>query len=114
MVWSIIKHNIKSKLVRAKTCEIQKMLTQRKIKSTRNPKIYKDIDTHWVKKHGERHYGYKNHVKADKKTKLIETYHTTDDSVHDFNIIKPLSKYPILAAFAGCLRFMDLSLVIRI
>ena len=43
-----------------------------------------------MKKRGERHYGYKNHVKADKKTKLIETYHTTDASVHDSNVIKSL------------------------
>ena len=43
-----------------------------------------------TKKRGENHYGYKNHVKADKKTKLIEKYHTTDASVHDSNVIKPL------------------------
>lgn len=29
-------------------------------------------------------------MKADKKTKLIETYHTTPASTHDSNIIKPL------------------------
>ena len=56
----------------------------------KHKKSHKDIDARWVKKRGERHYGYKNHVKADKKTKLIETYHTTDASVHDSNIIKPL------------------------
>lgn len=28
--------------------------------------------------------------KADKKTKLIEKYHTTDASVHDSNVIEPL------------------------
>ena len=36
--------------------------------------------------------GYKNHVKADKKTKLIEKYYTTDASVHDSNVIEPLFK----------------------
>ena len=52
--------------------------------------IYNDVDARWTKKRGENHYGYKNHVKADKKTKLIEKYHTTDASVHDSNVIKPL------------------------
>ncbi len=67
------------------------MVTRKKIRSTRNTKkSHKDVDARWVKKRGERHYGYKNHVKADKKTKLIETYHTTDASVHDSNVIKPL------------------------
>ena len=53
-------------------------------------KSHKDIDARWTKKRGENQYGYKNHIKADKKTKLIEKYHTTDASVHDSNVIKPL------------------------
>ena len=43
----------------------------------------KDIDAKWTKKNGETFYGYKNHVKADKKSKLIEKYKVTDASVHD-------------------------------
>ena len=53
-------------------------------------KSHKDTDAQYTKKRGETHYGYKAHVKADKKTKLIETYCTTDASVHDSNVIKPL------------------------
>ena len=53
-------------------------------------KSHKDTDARYTKKRGETHYGYKAHVKADKKTKLIETYATTDASVHDSNVIKPL------------------------
>ena len=53
-------------------------------------KSHKDTDARWTKKRGENHYGYKNHVKADKKAKLIEKCHTTDASVHDSNVIKPL------------------------
>lgn len=53
-------------------------------------KSHKDIDARWTKKRGENHYGYKNHVKVDVKTKLIETYATTDASVHDSNVISPL------------------------
>lgn len=56
----------------------------------KHKRSHKDIDARWTKKRGENHYGYKNHVKVDKKTKLIEKYHTTDASVHDSNVIEPL------------------------
>lgn len=59
-------------------------------KSKKAKKSHKDIDARWTKKRGENHYGYKNHVKADKRTKLIERYHTTDASVHDSQVIEPL------------------------
>jgi len=44
----------------------------------------KDIDARWTKKNNSTYYGYKNHVKADVKTKLIEKYKVTDASVHDY------------------------------
>ena len=53
-------------------------------------KCHKDTDARWTKKRSEKHYGYKLHAKADKKTKLIEKYVTTDASVHDSNVISPL------------------------
>ena len=53
-------------------------------------KCHKDTDARWTKKRGEKNYGYKLHAKADKKTKLIEKYVTTDASVHDSNVIDPL------------------------
>ena len=43
----------------------------------------KDVEARWAKKGDEVHYGYKNHVKADKTTKLIEDYEVTSASVHD-------------------------------
>ena len=43
----------------------------------------KDTDAKWTKKNNEVHYGYKNHVKVDKKTKLIQSFTVTDASVHD-------------------------------
>jgi IS5 family transposase len=43
----------------------------------------KDRDARWTKKHGKSHFGYKNHVNADAKYKLIRTYDVTDASVHD-------------------------------
>ena len=44
----------------------------------------KDIDARWTKKNNAIYFGYKNHVKADVKTKLIEKYKVTDASVHDY------------------------------
>ncbi len=43
----------------------------------------KDVDARWTKKNNETHYGYKNHVKVERKTKLIKRYTVTDASVHD-------------------------------
>jgi IS5 family transposase len=43
----------------------------------------KDTDARWTKKDNENHYGYKNHVKVDKTSKVIVDYEVTDASVHD-------------------------------
>jgi transposase, IS5 family len=43
----------------------------------------KDKDARWTKKHGKSFYGYKNHVNADARHKLIRRYGVTDASVHD-------------------------------
>src|SRR6202522_3146668 len=43
----------------------------------------KDKDAGWTKKHGKSFYGYKNHVNADARHKLIRQYDVTDASVHD-------------------------------
>jgi IS5 family transposase len=43
----------------------------------------KDVDARWTKKNNETHYGYKDHVKADKDSKIIVEYSVTDASVHD-------------------------------
>ena len=43
----------------------------------------KDINARWTKKNNERHYGYKDHVKADAESKLITHYAVTDAAVHD-------------------------------
>jgi len=50
----------------------------------------KDIDARWTKKNFVTFYGYKNHIKADTKTKLIEEYIVTDASVHDSQVIEEL------------------------
>jgi transposase, IS5 family len=43
----------------------------------------KDKDARWTKKHGKSFFGYKNHVNADARHKLIRQYAVTDASVHD-------------------------------
>jgi IS5 family transposase len=62
------------------------------VKAGKTPKAWKqnpaknrqkDKDARWTKKHGKSFYGYKNHVNADAKRKLIRQYEVTDASVHD-------------------------------
>jgi IS5 family transposase len=43
----------------------------------------KESEARWTKKNNETHYGWKNHVKVDLKTKLILTSKTTPASVHE-------------------------------
>lgn len=45
----------------------------------------KDTDARWAKKNNETHYGYKNHIKVDADSKIIEDYSVTPASVHDSN-----------------------------
>lgn len=46
-------------------------------------KCHKDIDARWVKKRGERFYGYKDNVEICNKTKLIRNYTVCAASRHD-------------------------------
>jgi IS5 family transposase len=50
----------------------------------------KDVDARWTKKNEESYYGYKNHVKANQRTKLIAKYEVTDASVHDSQVLELL------------------------
>ena len=43
----------------------------------------KNKDARWTKKHAKSYFGYKNHVNADARYKLIRGYGVTDASVHD-------------------------------
>jgi IS5 family transposase len=53
-------------------------------------KAQKDVDARWATKNKEKHYGYKNHVKIDKKSKIITKYRTTSAEVHDSQELKNL------------------------
>ena len=46
----------------------------------------KDLDATWTRKHGKSYYGYKNHVKVDAGSKLIDHYEVTTASVHDSQV----------------------------
>jgi IS5 family transposase len=50
----------------------------------------KDIDARWMTKNGIKHFGYKNHIKIDRKSKLILKYKTTNASVHDSQVLEEL------------------------
>jgi transposase, IS5 family len=53
-------------------------------------KRHKDIDGRWTKKNGETYFGYKNHAKVDKKSKLIKKYAVTDAAIHDSQALEKL------------------------
>jgi IS5 family transposase len=50
----------------------------------------KDTDARWTKKNDEKHYGYKDHINADEKTKLITKYSVTSAAPHDSTEIEKL------------------------
>ena len=51
---------------------------------------HKDTDANWTAKHGKQYFGYKNHVKMDRKSKLITKTHTTVASTSDSKALLPL------------------------
>lgn len=46
-------------------------------------RAHKDVDARWTKKNGQVFYGYKDHLKVNRVTKLIEAAAVTTASVHD-------------------------------
>jgi IS5 family transposase len=50
----------------------------------------KDTAARWISKNGEDYFGYKNHIKADSKTKIITDYRVTPANVHDSEVIEEL------------------------
>ena len=43
----------------------------------------KDTDARWTKKGNELHYGYKDHVKVDKESKVVVDFTVTSANIHD-------------------------------
>jgi IS5 family transposase len=50
----------------------------------------KDPDAQWVTHNGKNYFGYKNHIKADSKTKLITDYRATTANIHDSEMLDEL------------------------
>ena len=55
-------------------------------------KAQKDVDARWTKKHGKSFHGYKNHIKADLKTKIIDDYAATAANTHDSQVVEQLAQ----------------------
>jgi IS5 family transposase len=70
----------------------------------RNKRRQKDTNARWAKKNNEVHYGYKDHIKVDKKHKIITKQKVTGAEVHDSRELKNLvekGKDKIIYADAG-------------
>lgn len=93
----------RGKIVDASFVEVPRQRNRREenaqIKAGRTPEAWqeqpaklaqKDVDARWTKKHGQSHYGYKNHLKGNAQTKLIEDFAVTDASVHDSQVLAEL------------------------
>jgi IS5 family transposase len=50
----------------------------------------KDVEARWARKDGKSHYGYKNHIKIDARSKLIETYTVTAACVFESQVMGDL------------------------
>lgn len=50
----------------------------------------KDTDARWTRKRNQNFYGYKDHIKADIKTKLITDYRVTPANIYDNAVIGEL------------------------
>lgn len=50
----------------------------------------KDKEARWVKKHGQSSYGYKDHIKIDRCSKLIDTYTVSAANEHDSQQLEAL------------------------
>lgn len=50
----------------------------------------KDTDAEWTKKNGITYFGYKNHVKIDNGSKLIDQYVITPAATHDSEVLEDL------------------------
>lgn len=55
-----------------------------------NKRRQKDVEATWTKKNNEKYFGYKRHIKADLKSKLISNFEVTKSSVHDSQVFEEL------------------------
>lgn len=67
----------------------------------------KDCEARWAVKNKETHYGYKNHLKVDAKSKLIIGFATTPANVHDSQVFTELVDENDHAVFADSAYLSD-------
>ena len=53
---------------------------------------HRDLDARWTKKNEQSYYGYKNHVKVNAASKLIESAVVTNAAVHDSQVLADLAR----------------------
>jgi IS5 family transposase len=75
---------------RAENDQLKKGHTPDDWKDNPNKLRQKDTDAKWVTHNGNNNFGYKDHIKADTKTKLITGYGVTNAQVHDGQMLKNL------------------------
>lgn len=78
-----IQRNSRSENQQLKEGSIPKEWSQQKLRQ-------KDTDAKWVSHNGKNHFGYKDHVKIDTKTKLIRKYIASTANVHDSAVLEDL------------------------
>jgi len=61
-----------------------------KTEENRHKRAQKDTDARWAVKNKEVHYGYKDHIKMDKKSKIITKHEVTSAEVHDSQKLEDL------------------------
>lgn len=66
--------------------EIKEGKVPASISENKNKLAQKDIDARWTTKNNIHHFGYKNHIKAETKRKLITDYKVTDAAPHDSTV----------------------------
>ena len=78
------QHTKKDDYERIKEGKLPEDLENEKDQKKRTHRI-QQLDTYnrWTRKHGEQHYGIKNHTKVDADSKLIISYSTTDAACAD-------------------------------
>lgn len=80
----------KQRNTREENKQIKEDQVPQSFKDNPNKKAQKDCDAKWTKKNNQREYGYKDHVNADQKTKIITKYTVTSASVHDSQAVKDI------------------------
>jgi IS5 family transposase len=65
-------------------------------------RAHKDVDARWTKKNGQVFYGYKDHLKVNRRTKLIETAAVTTASVHDSQAVDGLVQAGDVVMYGDC------------